>query len=86
MGRDAASLRPMTDWVQAHEKRVEAALAEIHGLRKERARLEKRIGDLEKELAAARGDAEGAGLWEKERRTLKQRVRRLADGLEKALG
>ncbi|MEZ5333646.1 MAG: hypothetical protein R2991_16795 [Thermoanaerobaculia bacterium] len=76
----------MTDWLQVHEKQVEAALAQIQGLRKERAKLEKRVGELEKALSAARGDAEGAGRWEKDRRTLKQRVRRLADGLEKALG
>lgn len=76
----------MTDWLQAHEKQVEATLGELDGLRKERGKLAKRVAQLEEELGEAKAAVDGAGSWERDRRTLRQRVQRLADGLEKALG
>lgn len=76
----------MTDWLQAHEEQVEAALKQLEGLRRERGKLAKRVAQLEEELGEAQAAVAGAGSWVKDRRTLRQRVQRLADGLEKALG
>jgi len=76
----------MADWLEAHEGAAEAALKELEGLRKENAKLAKRVGELEKQVEGAASAKAAGERWEKERRTVRQRVQRLADGLEKALG
>jgi chromosome segregation ATPase len=76
----------MSDWLESHADLVAAVLAEIETLRAERAELRKRIRDLDAELGEATAVRTATERWEKERRTLRQRVRRLADSLEKALG
>jgi len=76
----------MADWLEAHEGAAEAALKELEGLRKEKAKLAKRVRDLEKQVEETASAKAAGELWEKERHTLRQRVQRLAGGLEKALG
>ena len=74
-----------TDWLADLEAKVQSAVDELKAVRKENASQKKKIADLEKKLAKAEEADQSSGDWEKERSEIKERVEKLATGLEKLL-
>jgi predicted nucleic acid-binding Zn-ribbon protein len=72
------------DWLSGLEDRIHQATEELRRLRQENTRLNARVEELEAELDGADGDS-GANAWRLERDEIRQRVERLAEGLEELL-
>ena len=69
-------------WLTDLEKKVDAAAAELHNLRKENRTQKSAIKELEKKLAEARAAGSSASGWEKERDEIRKRVEKLSTTLE----
>lgn len=69
------------NWLEDLENKVRAAIAELERLRDDNARLAGRIEELEEKLRAARAAED----WSEERDEVRQRVEKLAKGLETLL-
>lgn len=74
-----------TKWLTQLEQQVEAAVEELKSLRKDNRAHKTKIKQLQQRLAEARGAAGSAGDWEGERQRIRERVERLAAGLEELL-
>ncbi len=72
-------------WLRDLEERVEEASERLRTLRQEKAELEKRIEELEAELAEAAAPNPDAQAWEQERTEVQSRVADLVGHLEALL-
>lgn len=72
-------------WLSDLEQKVQATADELKRLRKESRAQKTKIKQLQTQLSDAKSAGQSAGTWEKERDTVRQRVEKLADDLEKLL-
>lgn len=70
------------EWLDELETRVREAAARLGELQEENRELQARVEELETKLAAAVGETEGNGGWEREREEIRGRVERLSQQLE----
>ena len=73
------------NWLKNLETQVQAATEEIEALRKENNICKTKVKQLEQKLTEARRTDQSAGDWEKEKQAVRDRVEKLATGLEKLL-
>lgn len=72
-------------WLADLEQKVESASAELKSLRKENNLQKRKIKQLQQQLSEARSSGKSGDGWEKERQQIRQRVEKLAAGLERLL-
>ena len=73
-----------TAWLRDLEEKVQEASAQLGDLRAQNDKLQKRVAELEDQLAAA-PDAEQVAGWTEERDDIRQRVEKLVGHLDKLL-
>ncbi len=73
------------NWLKNLETQVQAATEEIEALRKENNICKTKVKQLEQKLTEARRADQSAGDWEKEKQVVRERIEKLATGLEKLL-
>ena len=73
------------NWLKNLETQVQAATEEIEALRKENNICKTKVKQLEQKLTEARRADQSAGDWEKEKQVVRERIEKLAAGLEKLL-
>jgi cell division protein FtsB len=74
-----------TKWLSDLEQKVQAVAEELESLRKENRSQKTHIKRLQEQLSQAAKAGPSAGDWKQERAQIRQRVERLASGLEKLL-
>ena len=72
-------------WLSDLEQKVQAATDELKSLRKENRAQKTKIKQLQTQLSETKSAGKSASTWEKEREAIRQRVEKLADGLEELL-
>lgn len=72
-------------WLSDLEQKVQAAADELKSLRKENRAQKTKIKQLQSQLSEAKAASTSSNAWDKEREAIRERVEKLADGLEKLL-